>query len=167
MDRNMFSELLLKQEIFDQIVKQKHGLVGKDLINKKIISLEVELSEFANELRFFKYWSNKPANYVKALTEYVDALHFYLSVANDLGVTENDVQYVSPAIFEELPMEQLYINAKEWAFLINKKEPANAFNMSFNWFWGMGSKAGFTEYSIYDEYLNKHRINYERQAEGY
>src|SRR5699024_6894313 len=63
-----------------RIVEQKE-LEEQDLLDKKILALQVELGELANELpEVFKFWSNKKNNYKKALEEYCDCLHFILSI---------------------------------------------------------------------------------------
>ncbi|MEK3888088.1 dUTPase [Bacillus sp. FSL K6-3431] len=70
----------------DRIVKEK-GLEGQDLLDKKILALQVELGEMANELPVvFKFWSNKKNDYDKALKEYVDCLHFILSFGNSIDL---------------------------------------------------------------------------------
>ena len=45
------------QAKLDEHIIQQKGLQGQDLLDKKILALQVELGELANEARFFKYWS--------------------------------------------------------------------------------------------------------------
>src|SRR5690625_2371786 len=45
-----------QKKLDERIVKEK-GLEGKDLLDKKILALQVELGEIANEFRGFKFWS--------------------------------------------------------------------------------------------------------------
>jgi dimeric dUTPase (all-alpha-NTP-PPase superfamily) len=64
------------------------------LLTQTILALQVELSEFANETRCFKHWSTKGLKDMdneKALEEFIDALHFYLSIANQLEWTEGEI----------------------------------------------------------------------------
>ena len=59
------------------------SLEDKDLEENKILALLVEISELANETRCFKHWSKKgPSEESVLLEEYVDSLHFFLSIAN-------------------------------------------------------------------------------------
>lgn len=51
-------EMLKMQHEFDQRVIREKGLQGQDLTFKIVNELIVELGEFANEGRWFKYWSN-------------------------------------------------------------------------------------------------------------
>lgn len=67
----------------------------KDLINQRLLALMVEVGEFANALKSegFKYWSTKPAeSRDRLLDEYVDVLHFFLSVGLSLGFNHEDVE---------------------------------------------------------------------------
>ena len=74
------------QSVLDERIVKEHGLQGVDLVDKKIIALKVELSEFANETRAFKFWSKKePSPKEITLEEYVDALHFFLSLGLSRG----------------------------------------------------------------------------------
>src|SRR5690606_3790379 len=45
------------QRELDQHIVEKHGLQNEDLLPKKILALQVELGELANEWRGFKFWS--------------------------------------------------------------------------------------------------------------
>lgn len=47
----------MQRELDNRIVEQ-HGLQGQDLLPQKILALQVELGECANEWRRFKFWSN-------------------------------------------------------------------------------------------------------------
>src|SRR5690625_2941081 len=100
----------IQKKLDDRIVKEK-GLEGQDLLDEKILALQVELGELANEWRGFKFWSEdqspniiychacngygyfdstyqEACGYCHAtgiqesplLEEYVDCLHFMLSI---------------------------------------------------------------------------------------
>ena len=70
------------QAELDCRINNEHPLQeGEDRLAKKILALQVELGELANELpEVFKFWSNKKNNRKKALEEFCDALHFLLSI---------------------------------------------------------------------------------------
>src|SRR5690625_2846559 len=89
-----------QKELDDRIIKEK-GLKGRDLLDKKILALQVELGELANEWEMFKFWKEnpEPRNYCMAceipeveahdchnslLEEYVDSLHFILSIGLEM-----------------------------------------------------------------------------------
>ncbi len=48
----------LQKELDLKIVSQ-HNLQAENLLQKKILALQVEIGELANETRCFKYWSDK------------------------------------------------------------------------------------------------------------
>src|SRR5690625_4915991 len=97
------TKLFETQRILDEKIVKEKGLEGQDLLDEKILALQVELGELANEWRGFKYWStdqkartevfetsplpNEPLVVKKnpLLEEYVDCLHFILSIGLELG----------------------------------------------------------------------------------
>lgn len=50
-------ELFEMQKKLDEHIIEEKGLEGQDLLPKKILALQVELGELANEWRGFKFWS--------------------------------------------------------------------------------------------------------------
>src|SRR5699024_1796882 len=51
------SKLFSIQEQLDKRIVEEHVLQGQDLLAEKILALQVELGELANEWRWFKFWS--------------------------------------------------------------------------------------------------------------
>lgn len=154
-----YSALFTKQSEFDEFLIEKHGLEGKDLLPDKFISLDVELSELANEVRFFKFWSEKEMNRARALEEYVDALHFFLSIGNDFMVPRNH-EYV-------VHMESIhrqYMELKKWCMVT---KGAVEWHYAFAIFRGLGDMLGFSNEEIFLVYERKNQVNYTRQKEGY
>src|SRR5699024_523818 len=45
------------QKQLDYRIVKEHGLEGQDLLDKKILALQVELGELAQNWRGFKFWS--------------------------------------------------------------------------------------------------------------
>lgn len=52
------TKLIEKQRELDERIVREKGLKGQNLFPNSIIALQVELSEMANEARWFKHWSN-------------------------------------------------------------------------------------------------------------
>lgn len=50
-------KLFETQKILDDRIVKEKGLEGQDLLPEKILALQVELGELANEWRGFKFWS--------------------------------------------------------------------------------------------------------------
>lgn len=62
-------------------------------LSDRILALFTEVGEFANTTRCFKYWSVKGMDSrEKMLNEYVDILHFYLSIGNTMRFTALEVE---------------------------------------------------------------------------
>src|SRR5206468_12486735 len=100
------AKLFEMQKALDERIVMEKGLEGQDLLPQKILALQVELGECANEWRGFKYWSNNRQQRIKAierdfvkewdeiernplLEEYVDCLHFILSIGLSIGATHD------------------------------------------------------------------------------
>ncbi len=156
------------KEQFEHIRKQqydldKHILNGVEYPADKIrIALFVELGELMNELpTYFKYWKKTSVdNKEKALEEYVDCLHFAVSLLNyndaKIDFTYNDCisdnePYIRNKIFNEL------------SNVISFSEHC----MSIEYLFKLGHRFGFTWDEIYHTYLDKNKINHERQDRGY
>src|SRR5690625_3503887 len=76
------------QQKLDTYIKDNHNLENENLFDKKILALLVELGEIANETRCFKFWSTKEPNSIDIiLEEYVDNIHFLLSIGLEKGFT--------------------------------------------------------------------------------
>lgn len=84
----------LQQELDNYILENKCLNLGKkELLTDTLLALQVEVSELANATRCFKHWSNKgqdPKDVV--IDEYVDVLHFFLSVGNQLGFKSKEIE---------------------------------------------------------------------------
>lgn len=83
-------ELFNMQEELDRFI-QSNQEINEDVFRKKGLALLVELAELANETRCFKFWSTKgPSERSVILEEYVDSIHFLLSlgIEKDLNTLE-------------------------------------------------------------------------------
>ena len=90
-----FSELYELQDELDKFIIENKNLnmSKKELLTDSVLALQVEVSELANSTRCFKHWSNKGAEPKEVvLEEYVDVLHFFLSVGNQLGFRSKEVE---------------------------------------------------------------------------
>ena len=65
--------LYVKQAELDQRIADNHHVSYETTRERRILALLVEIGEFANATRCFKYWSNKPSEAQDiVLDEYVD-----------------------------------------------------------------------------------------------
>lgn len=194
------------QKVLDARIIKDKGLEGQDLLPNTVLALQVEIAELANEWRGFKHWSKdqEPRTAVKVqcnscvfgadycdecggngwteknslLEEYVDCLHFFLSIARqldlpatDLYCWEDEVEGETSKLFTELLHNVGLILADK--LLIKEIEDVPAFRRdhfraSLFIFYGLGEqRLGFTFEEIAAAYIAKNQTNHERQANGY
>lgn len=158
----------LQKELDNEIVENKK-LYGLDLVDDKVIALEVELSELANEIRFFKFWSNKEADKRKALFEYVDVIHFFLSIAIDLDVKPEDLNSINFDIDFDIDDEiDLYATTKRWILnILVDRNPEFSLMIAYRHFIELGKIWGFTDKDVIWAYKEKNKENHKRQKTGY
>lgn len=157
--------LFYLQSELDVHISSEHNLENEDLFDKKVLALLVELGEFANETRCFKFWSKKgPSEKAVMLEEYVDGLHFILS----LGLIK-EYTYINLVLNRNVITDGtdgfLTLYNKSLNFKINPTEK-NYENM-FQYFLDLGSFFGFTGEDIENAYLEKNKVNHKRQEQGY
>lgn len=182
-----------QKELDDRIVKEK-GLEGQYLLDKKILALQVELGELANEWRGFKFWSeNQEPRTVEhkfernvddlgnieslknpLLEEYVDCLHFMLSIGNDFEVNSDDV-YIDTDNFSYRNTSENFLAVFYYASNLDesryqerglRKLKIDYLRMFYS-FIKLGDMLGFTWDEIEQAYFDKNKINHERQVNGY
>ena len=212
-------KLFETQRVLDEHIYEKHPeLRGQNNLDWKILALQVELGECANEWRGFKKWSNdqEPRTYVpnpddlcKAckgqgytnkhldikqwkfckecdgcgahyhnplLEEYVDCLHFILSLGNDLGgLSESFEKSITFYSWEHWSLEKHFFEATKNLMTLQTKIETNhkdadipttyAFTLQF--VIRIGHKLGFSWDEIEQAYFEKNKINHERQESGY
>jgi len=80
-------QLFTMQKELDDFIEQTQN-IQQDVFQEKGLALMVELAELANETRCFKFWSTKgPSAREVILEEYVDSIHFILSLGLLKGYT--------------------------------------------------------------------------------
>ncbi len=160
-----FKKLAEKQVDLDKAIMEKAPKVdGLKHWDDRVVALMVEVGELANEIRFFKYWSNKPASSKEViLAELVDCLHFAFSLGNTLEVEEwivamRDMKRPITYIFFDL-MGNLNKMSHDKSEMKFKKVYTNILELA--WF------LGYTPEDIETAYEKKNAINYERLANDY
>src|SRR5690625_2274047 len=195
-----------QKELDDRIVEGK-GLQGKDLLDKKILALQVELGELANNWRGFKFWSEhqKPITEVPCfecdgrggymgyvnnpmpehtlvkcgdcdgtgkggnplLEEYVDCLHFILSIGNDLRINEHQ-NFCGTGTKNAITLF-LEINRYVSELWLKRHEKEKSVKWLFVLanFISLGEQLGFTWEQIEQAYFEKNKVNHQRQTDGY
>ncbi|MGG1480460.1 dUTP diphosphatase [Bacillus smithii] len=180
------AKLFEMQRKLDAHIEKEHPREpGEDRLAKKILALQVELGELANELpEVFKFWSHKKNNYERALKEYVDCLHFILSIGLEevedsffgdviqiyphydskiVTIKENTVIKQFNSLFLEVGL--LSDTTDDRAYDVQSIEDAYANILGL--FFGLGEILGFEWEEIEQAYLEKNKINHHRQEVGY
>jgi dimeric dUTPase (all-alpha-NTP-PPase superfamily) len=159
------TKLFSMQEILDNRIEKEHSLENESLIGKKILALIVELGELANETRCFKFWSKKvPSAKEVILEEYVDCLHFILSIGLYNEYLDIEMNNSMSTDFTLTDMF-LHLNMAISNFISNSSKENYA--DIFNNFLLLGTLLGFTIEDIETAYITKNEINHERQNQGY
>lgn len=192
----------MQRELDSRIVKE-HGLEGQDLLPQKILALQVELGECANEWRGFKFWSSRqtptePKYNWKPnedgsnlewkieygyeshplLEEYIDCLHFILSIGLDIGYEYEDAIYLNDcnvSVYHRCAREgvthqfnDVFTTINHPAFYDNIKESNyELYEEVFLYFLVLGKTLGFSTETIEEAYMNKNKVNHERQDTNY
>jgi len=158
------AKLFMLQSELDAHIEEQHP--RKEWTSRhpeKVLALLVELGELANETRCFKFWSDKPASERKVtLEEYVDCLHFVLSIG-----LEMDVELINIVpIKKKNVIEQFTVLFNAVTILKIHFTPF-VYNHVFSAFIGLGEMLGFTWDEIENAYLEKNAVNHDRQDGGY
>lgn len=178
----------MQRKLDDHIYQEHPELKDQNNLDWKILALQVELGECANEWRGFKKWSydQEPRTEVyfgpleipevgtyknPLLEEYVDCLHFILSIGLELN-TRNivvDSDYTRDTItktFNELfrAVAELEVRADSGDDYSDIRE---MYEILLNTFVGLGEMLGFEWRKVEQAYFEKNVINHERQESGY
>ena len=152
------------QKELDQRIIRKHQLEGENLIDRKILAFQVELGEMANETRCFKFWSLKPSSpHEKILEEYVDGLHFLLSIGLDMAYV---FEALEPVKSDENLSEGFQSVYRKASCFEQEKSHEN-YRGLFQSYLTLSKRLDFTEAEIMGAYLEKNEVNHQRQEQGY
>lgn len=155
------------QKELDDKITQKHNLYGIRLLPQKILALQVELGELANETRCFKFWSIKPASSKDViLEEYVDALHFVLSIGLETGFRDQ-VRLDMAGHASELGLTEAFLRVFDRIALFAQKLDLATYLAMFEALLELGFCLGFSWSEIEQAYLRKNEVNHQRQESGY
>lgn len=171
------------QHVLDDRIVEEKELDGQNLLQEKILALQVELAECANEWRGFKFWSENREPRKKAvrnpqmfeedkeyynplLEEYVDCLHFILSIGLEHEIDDGiEGLAIEPIQFSSVVEQFSSLMAEDW---YNFEFGSGAYYHSgLELFIGLGEMLGFTWDQIVQAYKEKHAINIQRQNNGY
>ena len=158
------SKLYIKQAELDQRIANNHHVTYASTRERRILALLVEIGEFANATRCFKYWSNKksePQDIV--LDEYVDGLHFFLSLGIDINVSKKKYNYTKRA--DNLTKQVL--ETYRLASIFYKNQDEKSYIKAFQAFINIVPLLKVRWTTIEKAYYKKLGENYSRQDNNY
>lgn len=209
------TKLFETQAKLDEHIMQEHPeLRWQDNLDWKLLALQVELGECANEWRGFKKWSKdqepRTAEKIECFTcagtgdenyefvseaaegnggheycecescngtgydgtrnplleEYVDCLHFILSI----GLEHTFNEFVEELEIESLKLRdvtQQFTALMRTDWEIYEEWQGGYYHEGLELFIGLGEMLGFTWEQVEEAYFKKNQINHERQESGY
>jgi dimeric dUTPase (all-alpha-NTP-PPase superfamily) len=192
-------KMLERQQVLDDRIEQEKQLTWnpKEKLRNTLVALDVELSEFANNGRWFKVWSKDQEPRIKEpvtawgepyrnplLEEYADCVSFFISIANQMNWQEH--LYIFEEAIEELRevgfqggLNGCYLELKRFLTMIGVEVDKPQFMLtytkheySFKSAWFLFIAIGMIQYGfewedIYEAYMKKNEINHARQDQGY
>jgi len=198
------ANLFKTQKLLDKRIVDEHNLHGEDLLPQKILSLQVELGELAQNWRGFKFWSRDQEPRVTKdcwncsgegigyfagmywtgekvicvkcegtgidgsknplLEEYVDCLHFILSIGNDL---ELNIELYTILPFEHKTILDQFSRTYYVISDLEHDPSQKELIAVLQYFLGLGEMLGFTPEQIEQSYYQKNAINHQRQDNSY
>ena len=200
------SNLFEIQRTLDNHIMDEHPEIrDQNNLDWKILALQVEIGECANEWRGFKKWSkdqeprtfirincpdclekgftpyNRPAQseyYCKTcagyltidtnplLEEYVDGLHFVLSIGLEHKFDEwVDVLAIEDIRYSDIITQFRTLLQTDWE--IYEEGDGGYYHEGLELYIGLGKMLGFSWEQIEQAYMEKNAINHQRQNEGY
>lgn len=163
-DSICLTPLFAKQAALDEDIAFRHKVTYESTFTERVLALLVELGEFANETRCFKYWSEKPASpKERILDEYADALHFFLSLGVMLGAKE----YTHHFHVREKDASQAIVLVYRKVGDLYEHFDADHYLAAFSAFLNLIPLFGYSVTEVEAAYLNKLGVNYQRQEAHY
>ncbi|MEG0124046.1 MAG: dUTP diphosphatase [Malacoplasma sp.] len=156
-----WTKIIQLQKDLDETLKTTHMYDDSDVFLKKKLALIVELSELANEVKVFKYWSvNKNIDHEKALFEYVDCMHFILSFSITFDIE-----------IEKIKLKDATTDISDFILLVITKciniDNKETCEEALSYFLTLGDLLNFTHKDIEKYYLLKNSINFKRIKDNY
>ena len=158
------NELYKKQAELDKVIADNHKITYATTRKRRTLALLVEIGEFANATRCFKYWSNKSSEPLDiVLDEYVDGLHFFLSLGIDINVSKREYNHTKHA--NDLTEQILEVYRLTANFL--KKQDERSYVKAFQAFINITPLLRVRWTTIEKAYYKKLGENYHRQDTNY
>ncbi|PMC37088.1 dUTPase [Bacillus sp. UMB0899] len=160
-----FTVLFNMQQELDIKIETQHNLENENLVDRKILALLVEIGELANETRCFKFWSLKPPAHADViLEEYVDGIHFILSLGLEMKI-DTTMSFLDLESSRTATEQFLIVYEKVSAF--KHDQSVSTYKSMFEEYLLLGKLLGFTSGQMEKAYVSKNEVNHKRQQQGY
>src|SRR5699024_7617521 len=117
----------------------------------------------ANETRCFKFWSTKGASdETVILEEYVDNIHFLLSIGNHKGYAFQTIDLTETTDQATATFNQVFVKAVHFY----ESQTKENYLALFRTYLQLAALLGFTETAIQKAYHQKNEVNYERDRKS-
>ena len=160
----VLKEMYEKQLELDNEIANNHHISYEETKDKRLLALLVELGEFANATRCFKFWSFKPSEEKsRVLDEFADGLHFLLSLglAYHFEVDSIEVEEEKGDLTASILNSYHYINE-----FYNDRSMVK-YLKAFESYLKILTKLGYSWSEAYDAYFIKLKENHHRQDTNY
>ena len=156
--------LFALQKELDEEIAALHHVDYESTFSRRLLALLVELGEFANETRCFKYWSLKPASEKEViLDEYADGLHFLLSLGIPLGVSE----YRHYFRVSEKDLTSAILNVYQDALKLKDDYTVENYAKTFGDYLNIIPLFDYDGDDVVNAYKKKMAVNHKRQKDHY
>ena len=157
-------EMYQKQYELDLEIANNHHITYEETKEKRLLALLVELGEFANATRTFKFWSFKPSeSKERVLDEFADGLHFLLS----LGLAYNFRLDTIEVEADEKDLTAAILNAYHCIDEFYNCRTLETYANMFVGYLKILALLGYTWKDAYDAYFLKLEENHHRQETNY
>ncbi|AXH99427.1 dUTPase [Sporosarcina sp. PTS2304] len=157
-------KLFAMQKALDAYIQENHQ--STNTFNERGLALLVELAELANETRCFKFWSTKGASAKDViLEEYVDSIHFLLSLGIEQGY--DSLENWPTSNHSKTDLTQLFVETGRSIYVFLDELTFENYKSIWQHYGALANTLGFTEEQIIQAYIDKNEENYARQQNGY
>lgn len=157
-------QLFKMQKELDDFI-EKTQKIEHDVFKEKGLALMVELAELANETRCFKFWSTKgPSAREVILEEYVDSIHFILSLGLLKGYTSIEKW---PVVEEKRDLTETFLMTQNYILTFISHPTEHSYAAIWQCYGLLAYNLGFTFEDVVSAYIEKNEENYNRQRSGY
>lgn len=169
---DMLEDMYERQIQLDKMVMDKAEVEYYEVFDKIKKALVIEVAEFINEGKSFKYWSVKNPDKDRLIDELADVLHFTTSLMTFLNkpisITFETINgFLDRYSLEDLENMLIGSTTTILTVTVDPTELELMLNHVFNLTYAIGFKHGFNLAQIHTAYQAKNDINIQRQLNNY